>query len=149
MGGNATTAQSYRRDYTTNPTALGLGWGDTLRVPLLSEHSFREVQALLDIGEPSLHVLEVAESCLNPFQAAELSLQVLDRLCQLASGGLPAAESVGGQKPPHHELSDRDGQDDEADAHGPFGDAKHVENISSIAWPNPQALPSVFFYPTL
>ena len=31
---------------------------DSLDVPLLGEHALREVQPLLDIGEPSLHVLE-------------------------------------------------------------------------------------------
>src|SRR6266566_5523905 len=44
---------------------LGLRWDDPLGVPLLGEHAFREVQPLLDIGEPSLHVFEPIEPRLN------------------------------------------------------------------------------------
>src|SRR3989454_12270415 len=43
---------------------------DSLDVSLLGEHALREVQPLLDIGEPSLHVLERVESRLHVVTAA-------------------------------------------------------------------------------
>src|SRR5690348_10268771 len=37
---------------------------DSLDVPLLREHALCEVEPLLDIGEPSLHILERVQPCL-------------------------------------------------------------------------------------
>src|SRR5437773_12476868 len=55
-----------------------LGRSDPLDVPLLGEHAFREVQPLLDIGEPSLHVFERVEPCLDIVTAAHALLQIFD-----------------------------------------------------------------------
>src|SRR5881396_727462 len=89
---------------------------DSLDVPLLGEHALREVQPLLDIGEPSLHVLERVESCLHVVTAAHPLLQLFYRLGQVAPGPPPPAERLG----------DRHSHDYEPYAEGPLGDTEHA-----------------------
>src|SRR3989442_15060831 len=105
---------------------LGLRWCDPLRIPLLGEHAFREVQPLLDIGEPSLHVLERVETRLHVFAAAHPLLQVFDRLRQVAPGRPGPAGPISRSDPPRERFGDRDGQHDEPDADGPIGDTEHA-----------------------
>src|SRR2546428_3956711 len=67
---------------------------DSLDVPLLGDHALREVQPLLDIGEPSLHVLERVEARLHVVTPAHALLQLFDRLGQVAPGPPRPAERI-------------------------------------------------------
>src|SRR6266550_3871262 len=79
---------------------------DSLDIPLLGEHALREVQPLLDIGEPSLHVL--------------------DRSRQVAPGPPWPAVPIRWSDPPRDSLGDRHGHDDEPYADGPLGNTEHT-----------------------
>src|SRR2546422_2641061 len=71
----------------TGPLAgLTLRRSDPLGVPLFGEHPFREIQPLLDIGEPPLHVLECVEPRLNVLAPPYPLLQLVDCVRQVAPG---------------------------------------------------------------
>src|SRR5882762_4334329 len=97
-----------------------------LDVPLLSEHALREVQPLLHIGEPSLHVLECIETRLHVLTPPHPLLQLFDRLRQVAPRPPRPAVPIGRTDSPCERLADRDGQSDERDADGPIGDTEHA-----------------------
>src|SRR2546428_6421423 len=73
---------------------------DSLDVSLLGEHALREVQPLLDVGEPSLHVLERVEAGLHVVTAAHPPLQVFDRPGPGAPGPPPPPQRIKPAPPP-------------------------------------------------
>src|SRR2546422_9354134 len=73
---------------------------DSLDVSLLGEHALREVQPLLDVGEPSLHVLERVEAGLPRVTAAPPPLQRPGRPGPVAPGPPRPPQRVRGAPPP-------------------------------------------------
>src|SRR2546429_4341057 len=73
---------------------------DSLDVSLLGEHALREVQPLLDVGEPSLHVLERVEAGLHAVTAAHPPPQGFAPLGPVAPGPPPPARRSKRAPPP-------------------------------------------------
>src|SRR5229473_2238477 len=95
----------------TGPLAgLTLRRSDPLGVPLFGEHPFREIQPLLDSGEPRLNVLA------PPYPL----LQLVDCVRQVAPGPSGSAGPIRRSDPPGDGLADRDGHYDEPHTEGPL-----------------------------
>src|ERR1043166_5661473 len=116
---------------------LGLRRHDSLDVSLFGEHALGEVQPLLDVGEPPLHVLERVESCLNVFTPPHPLPQLVDRLRHVAPRPPRPAEPIRRSEPSHECLGDRPGYDDEPDAEGPVGNTEHTPPPASPESPAP------------
>src|SRR2546425_10147672 len=97
---------------------LRLRGSDPLDVSLFREHTLREIQPLLNVGQSSLHILERVESRLNVVTAAHPFLQLFHRPRPVSPPPRPALP-IGRPQPPAEPFADRDAQHHEPHAFDP------------------------------